>query len=60
MARKELKRPNDEKKLKLLLGAIQYLFKDIDNLSAQPDNLRQFFNREYRVRLIVFRTIQML
>ena len=41
MAIKELKRPNNEKELKSFLGAIHYLSKYINNLSAQTDSLRQ-------------------
>ena len=38
---KELKQPKNEKELKSFLGAIQYLSKHINNLSAQTDGLRQ-------------------
>ena len=41
LAIKEPKQPNNEKELKSFLGAIQYLSKYIDNLSAQTDSLRQ-------------------
>ena len=41
MAIKKLKQPKDEKELKSFLGAIQYLSKHINNLSAQTDGLRQ-------------------
>ena len=37
MALKELKQPRNEKELKSFLGAIQYLSKYINNLSAQTD-----------------------
>ena len=40
LAIKELKQPKNEKELKSFLGAIQYLSKYIDNLSAQTDSLR--------------------
>ena len=46
MAIKELKQPNNEKDLKSLLGAIQYLSKYIDNLSAQTDSLRQLLEKD--------------
>ena len=36
----ELKEPKNEKELKTFLGAIQYLSKYIENLSAQTDSLR--------------------
>ena len=39
----ELKEPKNEKELKSFLGAIQYLSKYIENLSAQTDLLRQLF-----------------
>ena len=45
MAIKELKRPNNEKELKSFLGAIQYLSKYINNLSAQTDSLRQLLKK---------------
>ena len=40
MARKDLRQPNNEKEVKSILGAIQYLSKYIDNISAQTDSLR--------------------
>ena len=46
MAIKELKQPNNEKELKSFLGAIQYLSKSIDNLSAQTDSLRQLLKKD--------------
>ena len=46
MAKKELKRPNNEKELKSFLGAIQYLSKYIKNLSAQTDSLRQLLKKD--------------
>ena len=46
MAIKDLKQPNNEKELKLFLGAIQYLSKFINNLSAQTDSLRQLLKKE--------------
>ena len=42
---KELKQPNNEKELKSFLGAIQYLSKYVDNLSAQTDSLRQLLKK---------------
>ena len=45
LAIKELKQPINEKKLKSFLGAIQYLSKYIDNLSAQTDSLRQLLKK---------------
>ena len=42
---KELKQLNNENELKSFLGAIQYLSKYIDNLSAQTDSLRQLLKR---------------
>ena len=45
LAIKELKQPNNEKELKSLLGATQYLSKYIDNLSAQTDSLRQLLKK---------------
>ena len=45
MAKKELKQPENEKELKSFLGAIQYLSKCIDNLSAQTDGLRQLLKK---------------
>ena len=46
MALKNLKQPNKEKELKLFLGAIQYLSKYIENLSAQTDSLRQLLKKD--------------
>ena len=46
MAIKELKRPNKEKELKSFVGAIQYLSKYINNLSAQTDSLRQLLKKD--------------
>ena len=46
MAIKELKPPENEKELKSFLGAIQYLFKYIDNISAQTDELRQLLKKD--------------
>ena len=46
LARKNLKHPNNEKELKSFLGAIQYLSKYIDNLSAQTDSLRQLLKKD--------------
>ena len=46
MAIKNLKQPNNEKDLKSFLGAIQYLSKYIDNLSAQTDSLRQLLKKD--------------
>ena len=46
MAIKELKRPKNEKELKTFLGAIQYLSKYINNLTAQTDSLRQLLKKE--------------
>ena len=45
LAIKELKQPKNEKELKSFLGAIQYLSKYIDNLSAQTDSLRQLLKK---------------
>ena len=45
LAIKELKQPNNEKELKSFLGAIRYLSKYIDNLSAQTDSLRQLLKK---------------
>ena len=45
LAIKELKQPNNEKELKSLLGAIQYLSKHIDNLTALTDSLRQLLKK---------------
>ena len=41
----ELKEPKNEKELKSFLGAIQYLSKYIENLSAQTDLLRQLLRK---------------
>ena len=46
LAIKNLKQPNNEKELKSFLGAIQYLSKYIDNLSAQTDSLRQLLKKD--------------
>ena len=46
MVIKNLKQPNNEKELKSFLGAIQYLSKYIDNLSAQTDSLRQLLKKD--------------
>ena len=46
MAIKNLKQPKNEKELKPFLGAIQYLSKFIDNLSAQRDSLRQLLKKD--------------
>ena len=46
LALKNLKQPNKEKELKSFLGAIQYLSKYIDNLSAQTDSLRQMLKKD--------------
>ena len=46
MAIKNLKQPNNEKDLKSFLGAIQYLSKYINNLSAQTDSLRQLLKKD--------------
>ena len=46
VAIKNLKQPNNEKELKSFLVAIQYLSKDIDNLSAQTDSLRQLLQED--------------
>ena len=46
MAMKNLKQPINEKELKSFLGAIQYLSKYIDNLSAQTDSLRQLLKKD--------------
>ena len=45
LAMKELKQPNNEKELKSVLGAIQYLSKNIDNLSLQTDSLRRLLKK---------------
>ena len=46
VAIKNLKQPNNEKELKSFLGALQYLSKYIDNLSAQTDSLRQLLKKD--------------
>ena len=46
LAIKNLKQSNNEKELKPFLGAIQYLSKYIDNLSAQTDRLRQLLKKD--------------
>ena len=46
MALKNLKQPNNEKELKSFLGAIQYLSKYINSLSAQTDSLRQLLKED--------------
>ena len=46
LATKELKEPKNEKELKSFLGAIQYLSKYIENLSAQTDIFRQLLKKE--------------
>ena len=46
MAIKDLKRPNNEKNFKSFFGAIQYLSKYIDNLSAQTDSLRHLLKKD--------------
>ena len=46
LAVKELKEPKNEKELKSFLGAIQYLSKYIENLSAQTDILRQLLKKD--------------
>ena len=46
MAIKNLKQSINEKELKSFLGAIQYLSKYIDNLSAQTDSLRQLLKKD--------------
>ena len=46
MAIKELKKPNKEKELNSFLGAIQFLSKYINNLSAQTDSLRQLLKKD--------------
>ena len=45
LAIKELKQPNNEKELKSFSGALQFLSKYIDNLSAQTDSLRQLLKK---------------
>ena len=46
LAIEELKEPRNEKELKSFLGAIQYLSKYIENLSAQTDIMRQLFKND--------------
>ena len=46
LAIKELKEPRNGKELKSSLGAIQYLSKYIENLSAQTDILRQLLKKD--------------
>ena len=46
LAIKELKEPKNEKEIKSFLGAIQYLSKYIENLSAQTDILRQLLKKD--------------
>ena len=46
LAIKELKKPENEKELQSFLGAIQYLSKYIENLSAQTDILRQLLKKD--------------
>ena len=46
----ELKEPKNEKELKSFLGAIQYLSKYIENLSAQTDLLRQLLLKKKNKR----------
>ena len=46
LAIKELKQPKNKKELKSFLGAIQYLSKYIENLSAQTDDLRQLLKKD--------------
>ena len=46
LAIKELKEPKNDKELKSFLGAIQYLSKFIENLSAQTDILRQVLKKD--------------
>ena len=41
-----MKQPNNEKELKSFLGAIQYLSKYMDNLSAQTDSSRQLLKKD--------------
>ena len=45
LAIKNLQKPENEKELKSFLGAIQYLSKYIENLSAQTDVLRQLLKK---------------
>ena len=46
LAINELKEPENEKELKSFLGAIQYLSKYIENLSAQTDISRQLLKKD--------------
>ena len=46
IAIKELKQPKNEKELKSFLGAIHYLSKYIENLSAQTNELRQLLKKD--------------
>ena len=46
LAIKNLKKPENKKELKSFLGAIQYLSKYIENLSAQTDVLRQLLKKD--------------
>ena len=46
LAIKELKEPKNENELKSFLGAIQYLSKYIENLSAQTDTLRHVLKKD--------------
>ena len=46
LAIKELKEPKNEKELKSFSGAIQYLSKYIENISAQTDILRQLLKKD--------------
>ena len=46
LAIKEPKKFGNEKELKSFLGAIQYLYKDIENLSLQTDILRQLLKKD--------------
>ena len=46
LAIKELKEPKNEKELKSILGAIQYLSNYIENLSARTDILRQLLKQD--------------
>ena len=46
LAIKGLKEPKNENELKSFLGAIQYLSKHIENLSAQTDILRQLLKQD--------------
>ena len=46
LAIEEVKKPENEKKLKSFLGANQYLSKNIETLSAQTDILRQLLKKD--------------